>query len=217
MCFSAPVSFIAGTVLSSAGVITLKQTKKPKEIPLALIPLLLGIQQLIEGFVWLSLSWGLPKLNLVTTYGFVFFSHVLWPVFVPLAVFLVETVPWRKKAIIACGTLGAAVSLYLLSLIILFPVSSQITCNSIGYFFPSPQLSFPVHAIFYIIATCLSCLLSSHRLIKLLGIAVVISLIISYYFYTATFASVWCFFSALLSVIIYLFFKDRNKLKRGKK
>ena len=181
------------------------------------MPLLFGIQQIIEGFVWLSLNWSITWLNLSATYGFVFFSHILWPIYVPLAVVLVETKAWRRKAIMLCGVFGVIISLYFLSLILLFPISSQVTCNSISYFLPASKFSLFFQALFYIAATCLSCILSSHRIIRLLGIAVIISLIISYYFYTATLASVWCFFSALLSVIIYLFFKERNKLKKKKK
>ena len=49
MCFSAPASFIAGTALSVIGVAALKRTESKSEIPFALIPLLFGIQQLIEG------------------------------------------------------------------------------------------------------------------------------------------------------------------------
>jgi len=217
MCFSAPASFVAGAVLSSAGVITLKKVKNKKQIPLALVPLLFGIQQIIEGFVWLSFGWGIPKINLVATYGFTFFSHVLWPIFIPIAVFLVETDARRKKIIMFCGALGLIAGFYALLLMILFPVTSQINCNSVQYVFSSLGLPFFIHGALYLIATCLVCLISSHRLIKLLGVATTIFLIISYYFYTVTFASVWCFFSAILSLIIYLFIKQsgarRKKIK----
>ena len=51
MCFSATASFISGTTLCVIGVATLKQTKGSAEVPFALIPLLFGIQQLIEGVI----------------------------------------------------------------------------------------------------------------------------------------------------------------------
>ena len=56
MCFSATASFISGATLCVIGVATLKQTKAPAEVPIALIPLLFGIQQLTEGVIWLSFS-----------------------------------------------------------------------------------------------------------------------------------------------------------------
>lgn len=51
MCFSASASFIAGASLSAIGVATLRRVESKKEIPFATIPLLFGIQQLIEGVI----------------------------------------------------------------------------------------------------------------------------------------------------------------------
>ena len=63
MCFSAPASFIAGTALTSIGVAALRQTKTGSEIPFAMIPLLFGVQQLIEGVIWLTFSYDAPILG----------------------------------------------------------------------------------------------------------------------------------------------------------
>ncbi len=206
MCFSAPASFIAGTVLTATGVVTIKKVKKKREIPLALIPLFFGVQQLIEGVVWLSFNWAMPFLNSIATYSFAVFAYAFWPIYVPITILLVETVLWRKKVIIICAVLGTSVGFYLLSLIILFPVSSHIINNSIQYLCYSFHLPFSLQAVFYITATCVSTLFSSHKMIRLLGIATIIFLGIAYYFYAITFASVWCFFAALLSLIIYAHF-----------
>lgn len=46
MCFSASASFIAGASLSAIGVAALRNTEKRTEQPLAMIPLLFGVQQL---------------------------------------------------------------------------------------------------------------------------------------------------------------------------
>ncbi len=211
MCFSASASFIAGSALSAAGVVTLTKAKKKKEIPLALIPLLFGIQQLLEGLVWISLRNGLSLLNSISSYSFIFFAHVLWPIYVPIAVLLVETVAWRKKMIMTCGALGAAAGAYLFAVFIMYPTSSVIVNHSIQYICPSPRVPLSLHAVCYIIATCGATLLSSHKMIRLLGICTAVFLAISYYFYTATFASVWCFFSAVLSIILYFHFSPWKK------
>jgi hypothetical protein len=44
MCFSATASFVAGTTLSTIGVVTITKVKQRSELPFALIPLLFGIQ-----------------------------------------------------------------------------------------------------------------------------------------------------------------------------
>jgi len=51
MCFSATASFVAGTSLSAI------------ELPFAMIPLLFGIQQLVEGIIWLTFRYDAPVLK----------------------------------------------------------------------------------------------------------------------------------------------------------
>lgn len=51
MCFSASASFIAGTSLSAIGVAALRNTEARTERPLAMMPLLFGVQQLTEGVI----------------------------------------------------------------------------------------------------------------------------------------------------------------------
>src|SRR3989344_2212809 len=116
MCFSATASFVAGGALSVAGGLTLAQVKKKPSLPFASIPLLFGIQQAIEGAVWLS--FGASVLNTVMTYAYSLFSHVLWPIFVPFSVFLIEIDPVRKQVLSLISILGLAVGAYLLYFII---------------------------------------------------------------------------------------------------
>ena len=80
MCFSATASFVAGTSLSVIGVATLTQAKRKTEIPFAMIPLLFGIQQLVEGVIWLTFVQDAPLLKQTMTYVYSGFSHVLWQI-----------------------------------------------------------------------------------------------------------------------------------------
>ena len=56
MCFSATASFTAGFGLLAIGAITASRINRPAELPFALIPALFGVQQLIEGGLWLTFS-----------------------------------------------------------------------------------------------------------------------------------------------------------------
>ena len=70
MCFSATASFVAGSALVVLGVATLRATRRKSEIPFAAIPLLFGIQQLVEGLLWLSFRFDSPQLKTAMTYLF---------------------------------------------------------------------------------------------------------------------------------------------------
>lgn len=203
MCFSAPASFIAGTALSATGVTILRKTKTKREIPFASIPLLFGIQQLIEGFVWLSFSFSNPVWNSVFAHIFLLFAFVLWPIFVPFAVGLVEKDISRKKLLEVFQAAGIAVGLYLLFFMISHSLVPQVVNKSIAYYLSIPY-GLPLVSL-YVLVTCGSPLFSSKKLINVFGILASVSFAIAYYFYTATFASVWCFFAAVLSGVIYFY------------
>ncbi len=203
MCFSAPASFIAGGSLSVMGRVTVKQTKHKSEVPFAIIPLLFGIQQFIEGFVWIS--FGMPVLHAIATYGFVFFAYVVWPIWVPYSIMLLEHDKLRRKILVFFFAAGLAVGFAQLYYMFTEPVSSYISSNSIVYVVPN---AFGFFMMFlYLMATCLSCAFSSHRMVKLFGFALFVSLAIAYHFYTVSCFSVWCFFAALLSLIIFIQFR----------
>ena len=136
MCFSATASFSAGAVLLGIGSLTLRSASRPRELAFAAIPMLFAIQQLIEGVIWLTFGDEATLLNSLLTHVYSFFSHVMWPVYVPVAVLLMEPAGWRRRALIAFVAAGAAVGAYLLYILLAFPVVSRPTGQHIEYVSP---------------------------------------------------------------------------------
>ena len=209
MCFSATASFSAGVVLAGLGTLTLKAAHHRRELPFAAIPLLFAIQQLSEGVVWMTFRYNAPLLNALMTYVYSFFSHVLWPVYVPLAVLLIEPAGWRRRALLAFVAAGLAVGVYLLYVLIAYPVVSRPTGQHIEY--ASPHFFAAVAMTLYLLATAVSPMVSTHRIVKVFGVLALMSFAAAYYFYARWFISVWCFFAALLSAVIYFHFALRGR------
>ena len=208
MCFSASASFIAGTSLSAIGVTTLKKAKVKAELPLAMIPLLFGVQQLIEGVIWLTFHYEAPLLKQTMTYLYSGFSHVLWPVYVPFAVGVLETTRWRKKAIFTFEAVGVVVGLYLLYSIVSRPMIAEVIGRHIVYVSPH-FYQIPV-MVLYLAATCVSCLYSSHGFVKLFGVLMFLSFTAAYLVHVMALVSIWCFFAAILSLLIYVHLRFRQ-------
>ena len=208
MCFSASASFIAGTALTVVGVAALRNTKTKNEIPFAMIPLLFGIQQLTEGVIWLTFHYDAPLLRLTMTYIYSGFSHVLWPMYVPFAMGVLETVRWRKNAIFAFLAAGIPVGLYLLYSIVSRPLMAEIIGKHIVY--ASPHFYLVPVMVFYLAATCVSCFFSSHGFVRLFGVLALLSFIAAYIVYVNALVSIWCFFAAVLSLLIYLHLRFRS-------
>jgi hypothetical protein len=193
MCFSATASFSAGGVLLGIGALTLKAARRPCEWAFAAIPLLFAIQQLIEGVIWLTFSADTPLLNSVMTHAYSFFSHVLWPVYLPMAVLMIEPSGGRRRTLKALVLAGSAIGIYLLYVLVAFPVVSRPTGQHVEY--DSPH--------FFAAA------------VQVFGALVLLSFGAAYYFYATWFISVWCFFAALLSTVIYLHFAWRPTQRGG--
>ncbi len=204
MCFSATASFAAGTALTVVGTLTLRKSQGRRELPLALVPLLFGIQQLTEGVVWVSLSHDLPLVQSWATYIYSVFSHVVWPILVPFAILMVEPRIWRRKALRVFVALGLSVGLYLLFFIVRFPVTARVRGDSISY--DSPHFYLAVVLVVYLMATCISGLFSSHWCINVFGVLAFILAIVAAVVSITTFVSVWCFYAAILSLLVYLHF-----------
>lgn len=211
MCFSATASFAAAGGLAVIGAATIAKATSKQELPFASIPTLFAAQQAIEGVVWVS--FGANAMNEAAVYAYSLFSQVLWPLFVPLAVLLVEPDPDRRKTLTAISLIGSALAAYLLFEITAAPVTAQIVDHCIRYV--TPHLYPLTTMTLYLVVTCGSCLISSHALIKRFGIALSFAFVIAAVFYYFALFSVWCFFSALLSVYVYLFISARHRNVRG--
>ena len=58
----------------------------------------------------------------------------------------------------------------------------------------------------YLMSITFSLSLSTHRTVNAFGVMALLSFAAAYVFYATWFISVWCFFAALLSAVVYLHF-----------
>ena len=221
MCFSASVSYSAAAVLVGTGVYAVRQARRlqPPYLMWALVPVLFGLQQAFEGRVWQELDAGNAGAAVPYALGFHFFSHFLWLWWLPLSSYLVETGQGkagkpRKRVIGGCAIFGAFAGTLVYSVMLFHPewMSVGIREHSITYDFSVPFRS-PFHlpitpAALYALTILVPLLISSHRLIKIFGVLVVLSSVLTSAAYGYAYVSVWCFFAAVLS--LYLVYMIRH-------
>ena len=208
MCFSATASFTAGAGLLVIGAITIRLSRDRAELPFAAIPVLFGVQQLIEGALWLTFPDKAPLLNAILTHIYSLFSHVLWPVYVPIAVSLLEPISWRRRVLVWIALAGGAVGLFLLYFLVTLPIVAQVEGHHIAY--KSPHFYAVTVMALYVLGTCVSSMFSSYGSVRWFGVVSLLSFGAASVFYAAWFISVWCFFAAVLSSIILLHFLRRT-------
>ncbi len=209
MCFSATASLTTAVLLLPPGAYcigtALKKNKKKKLLMLACFPLLFGIQQAVEGFLWLALESPETGFTHVWALVYLFFSHFFWLIWSPLSVSVLE--PHERKRrfffiLAICGGLFGAT--------VYFPMVDNI--NRLEVHIVNCSISYETALIydayihinylccFYICITIMPYLFSSHRDLKRYGILLALSIGGAQIFYAYAFVSTWCFFAAILSL-----------------
>jgi hypothetical protein len=210
MCFSATASFVAAGLTGVAGIVSLSRVRHRSEVLLAITPIIFSVQQTIEGLLWLDLtaSSGGPAATGLTL-AFLIFAEVFWPVYAPLAVWLMEPEEVRGRLMLPSLAVGMSIGSYLLWLLLTGAHSAHIVDAHIVYVTGSKH---PVAvAVAYVIATSLPLLLSSRPALSTLGAIVLVGCVVSYAFYWSAFVSVWCFFAAAASAVILFHFEAARR------
>jgi hypothetical protein len=201
MCFSATASLGASALLTGSGIIAIKKMKAPKMIAFAAVPILFGLQQLSEGVLWLTYTQpSIASWQHLSIYSFLLFAKVIWPIWIPFSIWLMEPDKGKKKLLAYLMVLGGIGSIYLAFCLFAYDVSATIEERHINYQMQIPQLG--LHRVLYLLGAAVPFFISSLKFMKLLGGALILSLVLSYIFYFKQLISVWCFFAALLSALV---------------
>jgi len=215
MCFSVEASFGAGIVLSAIGVASIKKVQSPSQIVFASIPLIFSVQQITEGFLWLALSNPIyASLQQVTTYTFLLIAQIVWPIWVPLAILLAEKEDKRKTIQKLLVIVGVLLSSYMAYCLFSYNVQAKIIGYHISYEQNYPLALTLAGGVFYFIATIVPPFFSTIKRMWLLGVAILISYIITIAFYQNYFVSVWCFFASVISILVFVIMNEIKKLDK---
>jgi hypothetical protein len=205
MCFSPEADLVTGVVAGAFGVDALRHVTRPQQLPLAALPLLLGAHTIDETVVW----WGLrgqvpPAATSTAVYVFLAFAFLL-PFLVPLALFGVETVPGRRRWMLALLAMGAVTSALLLVSIIRSPASASIDGNHIAYI--SDGSNAVLLGVLYVVATCGALLVASSRMLAVFGMVNLAAVIALTWLTFTGLTSLWCAWAALTSVVVALYLR----------
>lgn len=215
MCFSPTASFATAVVLLPIGVwaVRLAQRREPARwLPLAVTPLLFAGQQALEGIVWLALVQAGPWLLLLRPVALAYlgFAFALWPVWLPwcalrLAGGQADLGPRRLMRL--CWWMGWSLAMLLWTPLLLNPelIDPVVRHGSIDYQVQPFAAALPAHqplTLVYLLIVCLPLLLTPLRRPRWLALALALSFVAAQIAFLHAFSSVWCYFSAVLSVLV---------------
>ncbi|WP_282794456.1 DUF6629 family protein [Streptomyces sp. CC224B] len=208
MCWSATADLVAGTGIAAVGVASVAlAARRPRDLPLAALPLLLGWHQITEAAVWrdgggtgpATVAWAVVALPLLA----------LW---VPVAVLCAAPPGARRRLLVplAAGAVTAAVLAHALAT---RTVTAEIRGHTVGYSLGLPWAGPTVAG--YLFATIGSLLLSRDRGLIGFGVLVAVGAAVSFALWRQEYVSTWCASAALCSVVLLLWAGRRRPRPDG--
>lgn len=214
MCFSAEVSFAASAGLAAIGTKTIK-INTPKTKLLSYIPFLFAIHQFSEGMNWLF-YYDNYTIKIFFNYLYAFIEYSLWTSYMPIANYFMETNKIKRKILLLLSTIGIVYSLYWVYFLtiknLLVYNACSFDCGGLSYFINMPQHQITISSFIYVFIISTSMLISSNKFNKIYGMVMGLAWIVASKYFLTSFGSTWCFFAAILSVIIYYSVKYQRKI-----
>lgn len=215
MCFSATASFTASFILLIIGLLSVRKVIRPRLYYIASVPSFFSIQQAAEGVVWLSLlGYTGNGVQQAATLVFLFFAIGVWPFWIPFSLMKAELQHKNRKILQILSMVGGVFCLSLVGRLFYYGAQASIANCHISYDYLNDvpdNFIILFFSLAYLLIVAASFFISTIAYMNFFGFGVVVSYIISYYFYYYNFGSVWCFFAAILSAGIYFIIDQEQK------
>ncbi|MFJ9038687.1 DUF6629 family protein [Streptomyces sp. NPDC102406] len=204
MCWSATADLVAGSAIAAVGVACVVRAARtrPRALPLAALPLLLGAHQITEAVIWddgggrgpAVLVWAVIALPLL-------------PLWVPAGVLCAAPPRARRRLALplACGVVTGAALAYVL---VTKTVTATIRGHTMAYAIGLPHAGWLIAG--YLLATVGSLLLSGDAGLVLLGALVAVAAAVCAALWRWEFLSTWCACAAVCSVVLYAWTRRRR-------
>ena len=218
MCLSESVSFATGGMLIVGGAFASWKAWKinKRYLPIALMPVMAGVQQYMEGHVWMGLNDSDPFMVWWGAMGFIFFSWFMWPVWIPFGVYALEPPESRRKKVLMLFALAGAV----LGLVLYIPhllnpdwVSVSINKHSLAYedtmfldYLIPRWLTYAMY-VFLVIAPPL---MSTYLHMRLFGLTLIAIVTLVYIFLSYAYISFFCLLAGAGTIhLIYIILRNK--------
>jgi len=214
MCFSIEADIVTGVVVTAVGIDAIRHVGHNRETAMAALPVIFGLHQLIEVFVWKGLdgpasaavAQGAAWLYLLIAFGMI-------PWLVPFAVRRLEFDRARRRVMYWLTGLGVLVATALTVPIIIGPIS--VADGGYHLTYSTSLVLGGFLAVMYVVATCGALILSTDRVVAIYGwmnLVVVASLVV---LFTSGIISLWCVWAAVTSIAIAIHLRHLHGSGQG--
>lgn len=208
MCLSAEVSFAAATFLIPSGTVASYWAWRHNRryLAIAALPALFGVQQLVEGLIWIAGHEG--DAHRVSEYSLVymFFTWVVWPIWMPISAYFIES-GIRKNVLLLFVIMGAMLGglQYVPYFVHEGWLNTSFLARAVRYndinlldFLMRREATYAI----YLFAVIAPFLVVRDPDVKIFGLLSAGVLIVTYGFFSYAYISVFCFGGAIISLYL---------------
>jgi len=184
-----------------------------------MMPVLAGLQQFMEGHVWMGLDLADSSMVWWGAMGFILFSWLMWPTWIPFSMYVLEPPDSRRKKtllVFALAGLVFGLLLYIPHLINPDWVKVAINRQSIAYedtMFLDYVMPRELTYIIYLFLIITPPMLSTYFHMRLFGVTLISVVLVVWSFLSYAYISFFCLLAGLGTVhIIYIIIN--NKCRR---
>ncbi len=210
VCFSMTADVVVGTALVPVAVLSLREVRHRREVLFALLPTVFALHQFFEVAVWAGLdgdvSAGVANMGMR---AYMFIAWPLLPTYMPLAIMLLEPPGRARRRGLPFLAIGLIVSAYLGYVVLANPV--EVIRHPYGLEYLTVVQHPIVWAVLYIVAVIGPPLMSGYRSIVAFGALNLVGLVVVAIFYSQAFASLWCIFAAMASILVLVHMIRRRR------
>lgn len=204
MCFSASMDLTAGMLVTGLGVDALSHVTKREQKPLAALPLLLGVHQLVEAVVWWHVDGkASADASAVAVFAYLLIALGIAPLLVPYAFLRLRlTAPSVAWTCLLAGAAAVCLDMWGMGR---GPMTAHQSGHHLAYDLTVPysQIGLPL----YVIATCLPAIVGRSNLLRLFGVANLIVVSILAATAQSGVISLWCVWAAITSLVICIYLR----------
>lgn len=221
MCLSQTVSFSASVFLVAGGAFaTVRAVQINKRyLPVALMPIFAGLQQIMEGSVWWGVNTGDASTTFLGAMGFIFFTWFMWPFWIPLASYVLEPPESKKRPyMLAMALAGLVFGLALFVPHLVNPEWLEVSVNQdslayegtmiLDYLMPR-EMTYVIYVALIILPPAIS----TYMHMRWFALTIALIVVVDYLFLSYAYISFFCLLAGLGTLhLIYIIL--RNKCAR---
>jgi len=208
-------SFALAGALGGLGITALARNTSPAHRMFAAIPLVFAVQQASEGVVWLTMGGPQSFGRQFSIHTFLIVALTIWPLWLPFSLFLLERNPVRQKILRFMAYFGLALAIYSTWFLVRWHPTARVAGHSVQYQYGS-DATYATGVFYmaaYVIPTMLPLFVSTMKLARPIAFAFVGSFAVAFMVQRQALTSVWCFFAALLSLLLLVSLQQEKSLR----